>query len=192
MKGDQVEKFLNKSRRNEYAGKGILLYRVKKIFDCSDENFFSIREWWSNCSLGEPSNRIGDARGRCCSDVDMMRAVMRKSRAKIETGDTVPSPGTASFGWLVYEDRSAGRGDRMRAEIKLSTGKAMVSGYRWGRLPWEQTVEGKLSKRNDFIPIRCRECGCCRGKRGDEVVLPSSKAAFGPVGTVSTSRKLLE
>ena len=61
---------------------------------------------------------------------------MRKRRAKIETGDTVPSPGTASFGWLVYEDRSAGRGNRVRSKIKLSAGKTVVSGYRWVRLPW--------------------------------------------------------
>jgi hypothetical protein len=80
----------------------------------------------------------------------------------------------------------------MRAKIKLSTGKAMVSGYRWVKLPWEQTVKGKLSEGNDFIPIRCRECGCCRGKRGDEVVLPGPNAAFSTIGTVSTGWEILE
>jgi hypothetical protein len=39
MKGDQVEKVLSKSRRDEYAGKGIFLYRMKKVFDCGDEYF---------------------------------------------------------------------------------------------------------------------------------------------------------
>ena len=136
MQGDQVEKFLGKSRRNEYAGKRILFYRMEKNFDCGDEYFFRIREWWSDGGLGEPSNRIGDARGRCCGDVDMMRAVMRESRAKIETGDAVSSPGTASFGWFVDEDRSAGGGYGMRSKVELSTGKTVVSGYCWVRLPW--------------------------------------------------------
>jgi hypothetical protein len=136
MKGDQVEKVLSKGRRNEDAGKSIFLYRMEKVFDRGDENFFCVRKWWSDCGLGEPGDRIGDARGRCCGDVDVMRAVMRESRAKIETGDAVPSPGAASLRWLVDEDRSASRGNRMCTKVKWSTGKAVISRYRWVRLPW--------------------------------------------------------
>ena len=60
MKGDQIEKVWSEGRRNEYAGKGMLLYRLEKGFYCGDENFFCIRKWW---------------RRRCCGDVDVMRAV---------------------------------------------------------------------------------------------------------------------
>ena len=117
---------------------------------------------------------------------------MRESRTKIETGDAVSSPGTASFGWLVDEDCSAGGSNGVRTEVELGTGKTVVSGYRWVRLPWKHTVEGKLCKGNYFIPIICRECGCCRGERSNEVVLPCSEAALGPIGTVSTSREVLK
>ena len=65
----------------------------------------------------------------------------REGRATIETGDAVPSPGAASslIRWLVDEDRSASRGNRMRTEVKWSTDKAVVSRYRWVRLPYRGT-----------------------------------------------------
>jgi hypothetical protein len=112
---------LSKGRRNEDAGKVVFFNGVKEIFDCSNENFLYVRKRWGDCCLREPSDCVSDARGRCRGDMDMMRAVVRESGAKIETGDTVPSPCTASLGWLVDEDRSSGRGNGMRAKVKWST-----------------------------------------------------------------------
>ena len=61
----------------------------------------------------------------CGGDVHVMGAIVRQSRTKIETADTVPGPGSAYFGGFVDEDGDAGQ---MRAEVEWGTLEAVIRG----------------------------------------------------------------